>query len=65
MVANPPNKPANQNWVFSKKKSDSKIKSMNKLSGAPTVRTTKNRGKNNKTDANINGFFVSLNFLSR
>lgn len=65
IVANPPNKPANQNFSFSKKKSDNNINNINKLSGAPTVRTTKNRGKNNKTDANINGFFVSLNFLSR
>jgi len=65
IVANPPNKPANQNFSFSKKYNDNNIKRINKLSGAPTDLTIKKRGKNNNTDANIKGFFVSLNFLSK
>ena len=65
MAANPPNKPASQNLFFSKENNDNKINNINRLSGAPTDRTTKNRGKNSRTDAKTNGFFVSLNFLSR
>lgn len=65
IVANPPNKPASQNFSFSKKNNDNNINNINKLSGAPADLTTKNRGRNKKIDANINGFFVSLNFLSK
>ena len=51
--------------LFSKENNDNKINNINRLSGAPTERTTKNLGKNNKTDANTKGLFVSLNFLSK
>ena len=65
IVAKPPNRPANQKLLFSKKNKDSNINNINKLSGAPVERTTKNLGNNKNIDVSKSGFFVKLNFLRK